>query len=112
MLQYDVDKNGMIIKVQELKGGSYELTSEKVSSFPIVDRYDRWAAFKRAICTQELNVIMKYSGFKDKKELLRASHVLGRQTKDTFMKSTLNGTHLKIKSDTLNLHLYVSRVEK
>lgn len=111
-LQYEVDKNGMIIKVHELKGNSsYTVTSQKVEKFPAMLKMDRWAAFKRAVCTQELGVVMKYSGFKDEAELKRAKSVLYRGKDDVFMKNVLNGAILQLQVDTLELALYVAKVK-
>lgn len=111
-LEYTVDKVGNIVKCRTLEGESYQLVGIRVAEMPKsrLYRQDRWAALKRAASTQDVNVIIRYSGFKNQEELKRARNVLGRYKDDNFLKASLNGHSLLLSVDNVDLALYVTKV--
>ena len=114
-LEYDVNEYGNIIKIKHLKDDEcYEVKREKVDSFPTKGSANRLTGLKRAICTQDLNVIVKYSGFETREELKRVTCILSptHQKREGFMKSMLKGTILEFERDYDNLCFYVKRIKE
>jgi len=112
-IQYDVDKDGSVIRVTQVKGEAYTINPlPPVAAFPIAYKEDRWASFKRTVAKQEPNIIIPYAGFPNKEELKRAKSLFAKQDNDVFFKAALNGSVLVAKADVPTLTLYVERQKK
>lgn len=112
-LQYQVTSEGQVVNVRTLDGSSYQLKSEQVSQMPTLKgKRTRWTDLKKAVSQQNLNEIMKYTGFTDSTELKRAANVLSRAKNDKPFQELLKGTKLTVSASHKELALYVIRVSQ